>query len=165
MKFENAVTEKENKMIVDRIENLKLYIPYNEKLRVVCDYLEHTDIYALEAGRHEVGEGVYVMVNAFTPKDPAAARWETHRKYIDLQYLIEGDEAMGYLPLCEVEEAEYDEVKDVSHPAPRAGAKMSVASLETGCFAFLEPRDAHRPSAKLHAEAAKKLIFKIPVVK
>ena len=116
-------------MIVDRIENLKLYIPYNEKLRVVCDYLEHTDIYALEAGRHEV------------------------------------DEAMGYLPLCEVEEAEYDEVKDVSHPSPRAGAKMSVVSLETGCFAFLEPRDAHRPSAKLHAEAAKKLIFKIPVVK
>ena len=152
-------------MIVDRIENLKLYIPYNEKLRAVCDFLEHTDIYALETGRHEVGEGVYVMVNAFTPKDPAVARWETHRNYIDLQYLIEGDEAMGYLPIDQVEVTEYDEVKDVSHPTPRAGANMSVAALETGCFAFLEPRDAHRPSAKLHADAAKKLIFKIPVVK
>lgn len=35
-------------MFADRIENLKLYIPYNEKIKVVCDYLAKTDIHALE---------------------------------------------------------------------------------------------------------------------
>ena len=150
-------------MFADRIENLKLYIPYNEKIKVVCDYLAKTDIHALEVGKYEVGEGVRVVVNAFTPKTREAARWETHKKYIDLQYLIEGDESMGYLPVEEVEAAEYDAEKDVSHPVPKAGASVSEIALTTGCFAFLEPRDAHRPSVKLHTDASKKLIFKIPV--
>ena len=133
-------------MIVDRIENLKLYIPYNAKLAVVCDYLAKT-----------------VVVNAFTPKEPDAAKWETHRKYIDLQYLIEGDETMGYLHIDEMEDAEYNEEKVLSYPVPKADADMPLIPLKTGHFAFLEPRDAHRPSAKLHATASKKLIFKIPV--
>lgn len=150
-------------MFADRIENLGLYIPYNEKIKVVCDYLAKTDIYALEVGKYDIGEGVRVVVNAFTPKTREAARWETHRKYIDLQYLIEGDESMGYLPIEEVEDAEYDAEKDVSHPAPKSGASVSEIALTTGCFAFLEPRDAHRPSVKLHSDASKKLIFKIPV--
>ena len=150
-------------MFADRIENLKLYIPYNEKIKVVCDYLAKTDIHALEVGKYDIGEGVRVVVNAFTPKTREAARWETHKKYIDLQYLIEGDESMGYLPIEEVEAAEYDAEKDVSHPVPKTGASVSEIALTTGCFAFLEPRDAHRPSVKLHSDASKKLIFKIPV--
>ena len=92
-------------MFADRIENLKLYIPYNEKIEVVCDYLAKTDIHALEVGKYDIADGVRVVVNAFTPKTREAARWETHRKYIDLQYLIEGDESMGYLPIAEVEDA------------------------------------------------------------
>ena len=150
-------------MIVARIENLKLYIPYNEKLRVVCESLDKTDIYALEVGKYEIGEGVRVIVNAFTPKEPDAAKWETHEKYIDLQYLIEGDETMGYLHIDEMEAAEYNAEKDISYPVPKADADMTLIPLKTGHFAFLEPRDAHRPSAKLHATASKKLIFKIPV--
>ena len=150
-------------MFADRIENLKLYIPYNEKIKVVCDYLAKTDIHALEVGKYDIGEGVRVVVNAFTPKTREAVRWETHKKYIDLQYLIEGDESMGYLPIEEVEAAEYDAEKDVSHPVPKAGASVSEIALTTGCVAFLEPRDAHRPSVKLHSDASKKLIFKIPV--
>ena len=150
-------------MFADRIENLKLYIPYNEKIKVVCDYLAKTDIHALEVGKYDIADGVRVVVNAFTPKTRETARWETHRKYIDLQYLIEGDESMGYLPIDEVEDAAYDAEKDVSHPVPKAGASVSEISLETGSFAFLEPRDAHRPSVKLHSDASKKLIFKIPV--
>ena len=70
-------------MIVDRIENLKLYIPYNAKLAVVCDYLAKTDIHALEVGKFEIGEGVRVIVNAFTPKEPEVAKWETHIKYME----------------------------------------------------------------------------------
>ena len=101
-------------MFADRIENLKLYIPYNAKIKVVCDYLAKTDIHALEVGKYDIADGVRVVVNAFTPKTREAARWETHRKYIDLQYLIEGDESMGYLPIDEVEDAAYDAEKDVS---------------------------------------------------
>lgn len=150
-------------MIVDRIENLKLYIPYDEKLAVVCDYLAKTDIHALEVGKYEIGEGVRVIVNAFSAKERDVARWETHNKYIDLQYLIEGNEIMGWLPVDQMEEAEYNAEKDITYPVPKAGAHPSDVILETGSFAYLEPRDAHRPSVKLTADNAKKLIFKIPV--
>ena len=150
-------------MIVDRIENLKLYIPYHEKIAVVCDYLAKTDIHALEVGKYEIGDGVRVIVNAFTPKEPDAAKWETHNKYIDLQYLIEGNETMGWLPIDQMEDAEYNEEKDISYPVPKAGANIAAVVLETGSFAYLEPRDAHRPAVKLTSTASKKLIFKIPV--
>ena len=116
-------------MFADRIENLKLYIPYNAKIKVVCDYLAKTDIHALEVGKYDIADGVRVVVNAFTPKTREAARWETHRKYIDLQYLIEGDESMGYLPIDEVEDAAYDAEKDVSHPVPKAGANVITANI------------------------------------
>ena len=58
---------------------------------------------------------------------------------------------------------EYNEEKDISYPVPKAGANIAGVPLETGSFAYLEPRDAHRPSVKLTTETAKKLIFKIPV--
>lgn len=150
-------------MFADKIENLHLYIPYNAKIKVVCDYLAATDIHALEVGKYDIADGVRVVVNAFTPKTPEAARWEAHKKYIDLQYLYEGDEIMGYLPIEQMEDSEYDAEKDVMHPAAKAGADVTEIKLNTGMFAFLEPRDAHRPSVKLHSEASKKLIFKIPV--
>ena len=150
-------------MIVDRIENLKLYIPYDEKLAVVCDYLAKTDIHALEVGKYDIGEGVRVIVNAFTAKERDVAKWETHNKYIDLQYLIEGNEIMGWLPVDQMEDAEYNEEKDITYPAPKAGANPADVTLETGSFAYLEPRDAHRPCIKLTTDTAKKLIFKIPV--
>lgn len=150
-------------MFADKIENLHLYLPYNKKIKVVCDYLAKTDIHALEVGKYDVADGVRVVVNAFTPKTPEAARWETHRKYIDLQYLYVGDEVMGYLPIDMTEGGEYDAEKDVSHPQAKAGADITEIKLNTGMFAFLEPRDAHRPSVKLHSDTSKKLIFKIPV--
>ena len=45
-------------MFADRIENLKLYIPYNAKIKVVCDYLAKTDIHALEVGKYDIADGV-----------------------------------------------------------------------------------------------------------
>jgi len=150
-------------MIVDRIENLKLYVSYNEKLAIVCDYLAKTDIHALEVGKYEIDGGIRVIVNAFTAKERSVAKWETHNKYIDLQYLIEGNEIMGWLPLDQMEDAEYNAEKDITYPAPKVGAHPADVTLETGSFAFLEPRDAHCPCIKLTADNAKKLIFKIPV--
>lgn len=151
-------------MIVDKIENLKLYIPYNQKLTAVCDFLEKTDVSTLADGdKIQLGDGVHVMVKAFTPKAPADARWEIHKKYIDIQYIIEGDEAMGWLPLEEVEGTDYNAEKDISHPNALPDAQPGVVALVCGSFAYLEPRDAHRPGAKLESATAKKLIFKVPV--
>ena len=51
-------------MFADRIENLKLYIPYNAKIKVVCDYLAKTDIHALEVGKYDIADGVRVVHGA-----------------------------------------------------------------------------------------------------
>lgn len=150
-------------MLVDRIENLKLYIPYDEKLATVCEFLDKTDVLSLEVGKFEIDNGIRVIVNAFTAKERDVAKWETHNKYIDLQYLIEGNEIMGWLPIDQMEDAEYNSEKDISYPVPKKDAVPSDVILETGSFAYLEPRDAHRPCVKLTADNAKKLIFKIPV--
>lgn len=77
--------------------------------------------------------------------------------------MIVGDETMGYLPIDALEVTEYDAEKDVSHPTPKVGTNIALVPLETGMVAFLDPKDEHRPSAKLRADASKKLIFKIPV--
>ena len=148
-------------MFADRIENLKLYIPYNEKIKVVCDYLAKTDIHALEVGKYDIGEGVRVVVNAFTPKTREAARWETHKKYIDLQYLIDGEEFIGVAPLSTMKKDVEARTEGDIYFYEGETVKLPIGG---GRFMVLFPEDAHAPCiAAGGSKPVHKVVIKIAV--
>ena len=108
------------------------------------DYLRRTDFSQLPEGRYELdGDRVYAMVQRYQPKPLAEALWEAHRRYLDVQYLVEGSERMGCAPLCDglPVQQDYDPQKDAA--LYHADGEFFV--IHAGSFAIFTPHDVHVP--------------------
>lgn len=124
-------------------------------------FLADSDLRALTPGRHAVdGDRIYLSIDHTHGRGHDGARLEAHRRYIDVQYTIEGDEAIGWMPLtgCGQPIDDYDAAKDVSFYAARPTTWLAVPQ---GSFAIFFPHDAHAPLAG--RGAVKKAILKIAV--
>ena len=149
-------------MISDKIENLNRYAAAIPALGAVAGFLAKNDAASLAPGRHEVADGVFVNVEEYAPGDNSL--FEAHREYIDLQYLVAGDEEIDVINLGDgVPEKEYSPEIDASFCRESADAPIAKLFVFAGSFAIFEPRDAHRPGMKYRADHVKKLIFKIKV--
>ena len=73
-----------------------------------------------------------------------AFKWETHREYIDLQYILGGGEIIEWTPAAKlVADGAYDEKTDFQFYAPaEADARLT---MQDGLFTFLFPCDGHKP--------------------
>ncbi len=146
-------------MIIDVLTHLKDYAGMLPSLEPVISFLDGHDLQALEEGRYELGaENHFVNVRTVRPKNMEDVVLESHKKMIDIQIPVSGDEVMGYSPLTDVQPAPYNEAKDVSHHEGRA---ESFFAVKKGMFALFLPQDAHAPGVT--PVALKKAIFKIPV--
>jgi len=149
-------------MIFDRLTNARIYAPLGHGIARALQYLEQTHLGALESGRHEIeGASLYVVASEYSTKEPADGRWEAHRRYIDLQYVVRGTERIGHAMVDQLEAGPYDEQKDVMS---LSGSGQFV-TLEAGDFMILWPHDAHMPGIALDSPApVKKIVVKIAVL-
>ena len=84
-------------MIFDRLNNSKQYFILGEKFKKAFDFLINTDLKNIKEGRYEImGNEIYANIQSLTTKQKSEKKWEVHRDYIDIQYVIKGKEAMGY---------------------------------------------------------------------
>ncbi len=137
-------------MILDRLANADLYAPIGRRIAHGLDYLRQTNFDEMEPGRYEIdGAAVYAVVSAYSTRDVAAGRWEAHRRYIDLQYIVRGTERIGFAPIERLKAEPYDDEKDLLW---LSGAGEFV-TLEAGDFMILWPHDAHMPGIATGAPA------------
>jgi len=151
-------------MIIDRIENERLYEPVHRRFQKAFAVLADPALARKPDGRHDVeGDDLYYIVQHYTTKPIDQGRFESHRKYIDIQALILGQEVLAWSPIQGLEVVEpYDEAKDIMFY--RAGTIIAQTKLEPGLFCLLYPHDAHLPSCQLACPAAvHKVVFKIRV--
>jgi len=102
---------------------------------------------ARHSTRHAIdGDRVYVSIDHVDGRGREAARLEAHRRYIDVQFTIDGHEEIGWKPLgdCAVTAIAYDDAKDVMVFSDRPDSWLS---LPAGHFAIFFPDDAHAPLA------------------
>jgi YhcH/YjgK/YiaL family protein len=110
-------------------------------------FLAATDFAPLPGGRHDIdGDRIYVSIDRQDGRGDEGARLEAHRRYIDIQYTIAGDERIGWMPLarCAVPDGAFDEKKDIGFFADRPTTWLAVPP---GSFAIFFPHDAHAPLA------------------
>ena len=103
-------------MIFDTFENVKLYTSLNEKFKTAFEYILKTDFSSLSCGRYNIlGENgceIYANVDEYQTK--MVSKPEYHKKYIDIQFLISGEEYIGYCPLSEMTlDEDFNDEKDV----------------------------------------------------
>ena len=90
------------------------------------------------------GDKLFVRVVRRQTAPRGECRWETHREYADLQFILGGGEIIDWSPAKElVAEGTYDEAADVQfYASAEAGVPLPMGG---GRFVFLFPCDAHRP--------------------
>jgi YhcH/YjgK/YiaL family protein len=107
------------------------------------------------------GTNVFAGVHRYCPKPVAEAKWEAHRQYVDVQYVAEGVERMGYAPLTDalkVRQA-YDPKKD----AIFLDAQGDLFTVPAGSFAIFGPRDVHAPGLTLDLAGEPTTVCKVVV--
>jgi biofilm protein TabA len=125
------------------------------------DYIRNTDLFALAPGRYNiVGDDLIAIVERVPGKTREMARLEAHRRYIDIQLVLDGIDEMGWKPLadCYNPVSEHSVEKDFRffHDAP-----ASWIAVPPDAFCIFFPEDAHAP---LVAEGEiRKVIFKVAV--
>jgi YhcH/YjgK/YiaL family protein len=144
-------------------------------LRAALDYVgrmlrpgsaERARIDALAAGetkRVELGRGMYAMESAYLTKARADGFFESHRKFIDVQAVIEGEELMEVAEISRLTVAEpFNAEKDFIKYADFAGA--SVLRVPAGFVAVYFPVDGHMPSLAVGGpRLVRKTVVKVPV--
>jgi biofilm protein TabA len=119
---------------------------------------------SVPAGRHEVeGEEVFALVSTYDTGPATEKRFETHRVYIDLQYVASGAERILHAPAEGLEiETPYDAAKDIAFYAePKASSSLL---LRAGGLAVFYPADAHKPGCMAGGrDAVRKVVVKVRV--
>ena len=149
-------------MIFDNLKNAKQYYTLGEKIQRGFEFLINTDLNSLEDGKYTIsGDEIYANVQSLETKAKEEKKWEVHRKYIDIQYIIKGKECMGYGLLENFSEIieKYDENKDVEF---LNGNKFNFINIEQGEFIIFYPNDVHAPMLAINEKQnIKKVIVKI----
>lgn len=147
-------------MIYDTLEHIKQYEGLHPNLARGLRFLAETDFSKLAPGRIDIdGDDLYAMVQEYTTKRPEEVHPEAHRAYVDIQYLLAGEELMGIAPLeAMIREIEARPEGDVWF---YEGETVKVPMGE-GRFVVAFPGDAHAPSVAPGDPApARKCVVKV----
>lgn len=153
-------------MIKDNLLHIDYYNYLSPGIYFALKYLRDTDFSAIENGKYELREGkAYAIVQDYDTKKESEGKFEAHRKFVDIQFIVEGEEKIGYGKTSEFkEETEYDEEKDIIFLTPNEDTKTEFVVLKEGEYAILMPQDAHMPSISISEKShVKKIVVKVVV--
>lgn len=146
--------------------NIKLHGKYNlctPKFETAFAFLKREDLDTLPEGWVELENGVRASVQFYQTMPSAQLRFETHEKYFDIQYMVRGEEWLGYVSREKlIVETPYDTKADVTFY--QTSAAVGGVYLRAGEYAVLAPEDAHQPRCIARsAMPVVKIVVKVPV--
>ncbi|MCU0523025.1 MAG: YhcH/YjgK/YiaL family protein, partial [Anaerolineae bacterium] len=138
-------------MIIAKIEQMADQAAYSAAMRRGMEWLVSVLGQALPDGRVDIdGDEVYALVQSYTGKPHSdQPRFEAHRRYIDVQAVVVGEEAFGWAPIEALQPTDdYSTDKDVVHGTVPMDRAVFVP-LHAGEAMILYPSDAHAPGLAL----------------
>ena len=147
-------------MIFGNIKNLNEYTFLTEAVKECFSYAKEQNLVEFENGKHEIdGERLFVNIVEYTTKNAEERFWEAHKKYLDVHFMLNGEEQIDLNFLSNMDVKEFVEVDDF---VPMDGEKNSSVVLRNGDFLICYPQDGHRTAVKVsEPKTIKKAIFKV----
>ncbi len=132
-------------MTIEILANANRYLALHPRFARAFEFLRDTDLNALAPGKHVVdGENLFAIVEHCQGRTRAEAKLECHRRYIDIQLVLEGVDEMGWKPVAECVDpaTDYSETRDIRffNDTP-----SSWIATPPGAFCIFFPEDAHAP--------------------
>ena len=109
----------------------------------------------------ELDEHCFVLEQAYISKNKEDCFFESHKKYIDIQYVFEGEEIMEVENLSNLQvTTPYKE--DLDYAKYSQSKDSSILKIRKNELAIFFPQDAHMPCIKLdEKKKVIKAVFKI----
>jgi biofilm protein TabA len=141
-------------MVLDQLSEHRRYVTLHPAFSRAFEFLTHVDWNGLLPASSEQasyntrlpidGDRMYVSIDVAQGRGREGARLEAHRRYIDIQFTIDGHEEIGWKPIgdCASTAVAFDAAKDITFFHDRPECWLSVPA---GRFAIFFPEDAHAP--------------------
>lgn len=148
-------------MVLDKIENSRLYAALGERIDKAFTWLRETDLTQTPVGKYEIdNDDVFALVNEYNTKEIGEGKLEGHRRFIDIQYMVAGTEQIGVTLLDNQDVVEANEDDDCTFYT----GTPSLVTVKAGMFAIFFPHDLHMPGIKVsQVSKVKKVIVKVRV--
>ena len=152
-------------MIISSLTSPNFKVGLPKVIVEVCDYLNTLDLNALENGRHDINDQIYMNVMEPETAEPSSKKAELHHEYLDVQVLIRGTENIevgaNYPDLSKYES--YNKADDYQLCA--GIDDKFIVTMKPKMFAVFYPYEPHKPCCVVNGktEKIKKLVVKVPV--
>ena len=135
----------------------------SKKVDAAIELVKQQDINALPVGRYELTDGSYYMVQEYITKKEHHCKLESHKKYIDVQWVLKGKEKIKTYSVDKLDpETSYDFEKDVVFWKPVDD--MMNMQLCDGSYIVLYPGDAHMPCIMSgEQDTVRKIVIKVKI--
>lgn len=133
-------------------------------LQRALHHLYKMDLAGAAPGKYELdGEDMFVLIQQFDTAPKSVKKLEAHLQYIDIQYLISGEEEqIGYARLADWHVIAQDELASSDYALYEDTEDEIDLLLKPGMYAIFFPADLHRPGVcKLQPASIKKAVVKI----
>jgi len=144
-------------MILDKITNFSRYAMFFPE---IAGLIENSKMLPSSIGRHPINENSYLLISEYEGTSPDQVQFECHRRYIDVQLLIQGCEKLVYADVTKLETKQpYESLTDCE----LLEGEGETITLKAGHFVVFFPGEAHKPGLKDGNKVThnRKIIFKI----
>jgi YhcH/YjgK/YiaL family protein len=152
-------------MILDSLAHSAQYAAIHPLFPQAFDYLRQFDA-ATPDGKYELDDKqLYAVVQRYETAPKEAKKWEAHRVYADIQYIVSGTEQIFYAPTPTLQTSvPYNDTKDVELFAPDSVKNASSLIIPGGFFGVFFPQDAHQPGCFVNQpEQILKVVIKVRI--
>lgn len=150
-------------MIYDSLSNIEFYKGLSDDIYEALVFLKNMNS-NIENGVYELNSRVKAIVSEYETKEENEYGFEAHKRFIDIQYVLQGTERVCYLPTEKLNETTpYSEENDVAfYSASTLPQEMIIGD---GFFSVFFPQDGHMPCLCMdEPQKVKKVVVKVEIV-
>lgn len=147
-------------MIIGNIHSLQSWLP--EELRQAIEHVKQHITAQTPVGKHDIdGNRLFMLVSDDTTQPIGERKAEFHRRYLDIQIVMRGQESMTFSTLpAGKPDTDWLEDKDIAF-LPE-GAQEKTVVLSEGDFVVFYPGEVHKPLCAVGEPAGvRKVVVKL----
>lgn len=152
-------------MIFDSLSNAKQYKGLNEKIDKLFQELQKFTSKNYPDGALKLdGDDLYMIFGDYETHDRKEAIMEAHKQYIDVMYMVEGEETIYVKQTDEIAHITKEYDYEIDALLGDLDDDATPIKLKEGQFVVLFPQDAHSPACVVDKPIrVKKIIGKVRI--
>ncbi len=152
-------------MILDLIENAGQYAGLYPGVDRALKRMQTYSPENYPGGKVEVdGDRLFLLLNSYETHESQGALMEAHRRYLDVMYMVEGEEIIYVKPTGSLGNVTKPYDESIEALLAKLDEDATAVRLTAGSFIVLFPQDAHAPGCCVESPTnVKKIIGKVQI--